>query len=607
MDWNEQTECHRIMFNACLRRAALCRGGGQLEEALQWCFVAANCAAGKGWFGDLSSQVLEEELLFAARQLPGPVRARQPGGRPRWLHVLSEAYATLGHTNLCRRWIQYDNEAVHSVVLVNQRGPAPQNLVETVKSTDGECLVFDPEIPLLKRAADLRAYAWQSADVIVLHTHADEVLATVAFGVPGGPPVLLLNHADHAYWVGCSVADLVLDIRGSGQTWTRQLRGVPRSALLPIPLFGGSGQAGQQGAELDKKRLARKSLGVPEDMNVLLTVGSEFKYRPLPGMDFLATTRKIVESCDNTCLLAVGPYDSGIWRQMRKATGGRIQAFGKQANTDLFCQAADVYLEGFPAGSLTALLEGGLAGLPCVRAPRKCNPPMTSDGEALDSVPQPADAAEYVEAVIALVKNPKLRIQAGLELQRKIRSAHCGDQWLARLRSIKSQIPQVHSVHPDFVSAGVAADVRNWHLSFLHANRPARDCGAAVAPAFIEAWERTNARPLIDQWLWESLKRSTVSARQPGPARAGMWDRICRWRQNRKIQREGTYAKLFSSATQATRAGKYSSARRLSYRCLLAKFWCVGDQDWLKLLVKLHLNRNLETRFKRMMQTFKSL
>ena len=47
-----------------------------------------------------------------------------------------------------------------------------------------------------------------------------EVIATVAFGVPVRSPVMLLNHADQGFWVGCAVADLVLDMRSTGHLWT---------------------------------------------------------------------------------------------------------------------------------------------------------------------------------------------------------------------------------------------------------------------------------------------------------------------------------------------------------------------------------------------------
>jgi hypothetical protein len=45
----------------------------------------------------------------------------------------------------------------------------------------------------------------------VLHVHPWSVIPVVALGMTGGPPVMLLNHLSQQFWVGGSVADLVLN------------------------------------------------------------------------------------------------------------------------------------------------------------------------------------------------------------------------------------------------------------------------------------------------------------------------------------------------------------------------------------------------------------
>ena len=252
---------NRTLFDALIQKAKTCGDFARFEEVLQWSSVASWFASRSGWFGELSSPRLEAELLRAARSLPTPMRTRSPGARSRWLHVLTEAYGTLGHTNLCRRWIQYDEEAGHDVILLDQKESAPPNLVEVTKKTGGECVVLDAMTPLMERAKALRAHAWQNADVVVLYTHPEDVIATTAFGVAGGPPVLLVNHADHNFWVGCSAADLVLDIRTSGHKWTRDSRGVDRAAILPLPLLKKPDQADEIQGDPHRKRMLRRELG----------------------------------------------------------------------------------------------------------------------------------------------------------------------------------------------------------------------------------------------------------------------------------------------------------------------------------------------------------
>src|SRR5690349_8411682 len=111
---------NRTLFESCIKRANACVGNGRPEEALQWCSTAGWFASRKGWFGELSSRGLETELLQVAESFPTPARSRRGGGRARWLHVLSEAYSTLGHSNLCRRWIEFDQNVTSDVMLLDQ-------------------------------------------------------------------------------------------------------------------------------------------------------------------------------------------------------------------------------------------------------------------------------------------------------------------------------------------------------------------------------------------------------------------------------------------------------------------------------------------------------
>jgi hypothetical protein len=544
------------------------------------------------------------ELLRAAKQLPKPQKARIGGLRSRWLHVFSKAFATFGHTNLCRRWMQYDKEVIHDVILVNQESEVPQNLVDAVKLAHGECVVLDPATPPLQRANDLRTFAWQNADVVVLHTHPDDILCTVAFGVEGGPPVLLLNHADHLFWTGCMIADLVLDIRASGHYWTEQVRGVDRAVILPIPLPEFKIEQDCETHDTQQRRILRRTLGIPEDANMLLTVGAPAKYRAIPGLDFVAAAREVIRECDNTYLVAIGPNDEGIWRVAKRATGGRILSVGYHRDSALFCRAADVYMEGFPLGSLTALLEAGLTGLPCVRAPRDCVPPFTTDSLSVEGSPQPKDVKDYIKTVVSLVMNPDSRVQSGLKMQEAIKLQHCGANWLMRLSTIKKQIPHRHSVYPRLNPACVAENMRDWFLSYLYSDEPSQTLKSLSARVFIQAWQCTNTRPRLDLHLWRELKASVPNNRSESGSTTVLgkyWDRTLLWRLNKRIQCQASYNKLMAGAEESFRTGQCSLARKMIYRCIIANPACLFDVDWLKLFVKVNIGKKLTSRLRKIL------
>jgi hypothetical protein len=305
---------------------------------------------------------------------------------------------------------------------------------------------MDRTQPMLTRARLLRELAYAEADVVVLHVHPHDVLPNVAFGIPGGPPVVYVNHADHEFWVGGAVADLVLDIRESGQEWTRINRDIPRTEILPIPLeedpllLAGADKIQALRGEV------RKTFGIGADDFLFLTIGSARKYEPMHGLSFLEAAEEILQRCPNAKLLAVGPRPTGEWQAVSQRTGGRLLAIGNQSDLGRFHAAADLYLEGMPAGSLTALLEVCLGGLACVRAPAQVRPPHASDGSALAPVPQPAGVAEYVEEAVGLAQAASQRLERTKLLQQLVRDTHCEKGWSKRLEQIVAGLPKTHEL-----------------------------------------------------------------------------------------------------------------------------------------------------------------
>jgi len=586
---------NRLLFEAFVQTAKVCGNAGRFEEVLQWAAVASWFASRKGWFGALSSWELEAELLRAARSLATPLRSRIASSRPRWLHVFTEAYGTLGHTNLCRRWIQYDEKTTHDVILIDQRGGSAENISAAAVKTGGECIVLDVMKPLLERATELRAYAWKNSDAVILHIHPEDVIAMTAFGIAGGPPVLLVNHADHAFWLGCSVADLVLDIRTSGQLWTKQARGVNRTAILPLPLVK---KHDEIPCDLHQKRAFRKELGIPEDATLLLTVGSGHKYKPMRGLDFVETALAILRDVPNAFLIAVGPRDEGVWRAARQKTGGRLLALGPQPDSTVFCNAADLYLEGFPAGSLTALLEAGEAGLACVRAPRACIPPVSSDSFGIDGLDQPEDINAYIQVAVGLARDEKARTELGWKLQQAIHSQHCGPGWLSHLDAIKKLIPKSHSIYKEFRPAPVDNHRRDWSIESIHAIGPVPTRGTVAAEVYIESWRRTVVKPQIEPELWAQLKACQTPRGQGSGYMAGCLEKISLWRLNRKIRRQGTRIRLITNARLALASGQRSLARELVYSCLLQCWSSAFDVAWIKVFIKSHLSKYWLVRIK---------
>jgi hypothetical protein len=443
-----QFEASDAVLEWCLRNALRMERLGEPEHAGLWAYVAAGTAAEFG-HSYLCSAALESLLSrigarLPAARLPARVAGASRGGR--WLHVLSATGAIGGHTALVRRWVARNPfREQHSTVLTMQAAADIEpGLSAAVRQSGGTVDSLAGAGSLFQRAAALRRLAWEKADVVVIHAHMWDVLPAIALAVPGGPPVLVVNHADHGFWVGTAIADLVVDIRDSGLALSTSLRGVRGSTVLPVPLEDRGPapheRSGVAARLSDPSVLARGLL--------LLTIGSSHKYRPFANLDFPETIVRIVDAIPDSALIAVGPpADDPLWQRLADRTGGRVVAVGPDASLAAWHAAADLYLEGFPVGSYTALLEAALAERAFVRKPLLVPVSVLPiDRGSLAAFEPPADADAYVAAAIALAGDPDRRAAQAREARRAVLAEHCGDGWNARLEALQRAIPPEHGV-----------------------------------------------------------------------------------------------------------------------------------------------------------------
>ena len=482
---------YKAVYDRYLQEMACHLSTGNLEQAARWGRLAASHASGLGYFGILADPALEQMLLSIGRSLPAAPRDRPSSAKTTYLHVLTHAYPVGGHTRFCCRWIESDSTANrHHVLLTSQTQTIPDDLKRTVEHGGGQLTVLNSQLPLLERARQLREIACLQADAVILHVHMDDPLPILAFAVDKTPPVLLVNHADHVYWLGASVADLVAEIRKSGQELTGRCRGIQGSICLPIPLRETESGSGDGGRSVEHKKSERQKLGIPQEAVVFLTIASAYKYTPLNNYGFISVAQHLLERCPEAYLIAVGPSSEGPWAAASAKTGGRLIALGVKEVVSPFHAAADIYLEGFPFGSLTALLEAGLSGLPCVEAPATTPLPLRSDDPALEYLLTPANAEEYILEAVRLAGDAQARSAEGARAQTAIRRCHCGSGWLNQLATVYDRIPEKHHVW-DRTTHPVSNVIRDYWVSFQRTF-----AGAGMAELLMSVYGKAEWRSL---------------------------------------------------------------------------------------------------------------
>ncbi|MCW4000981.1 MAG: glycosyltransferase [Candidatus Bathyarchaeota archaeon] len=441
---------NRRIFQHTLEHASCAYKKGDLDSAMVWAKIAAHFASirhpGVYFSPDLERLLLEiaERIRNEPPDVSGAFFLKNKpsySGKMRFLHVLTEGYSSGGHSKYVARWIRNTFDGcVHSLVTTAQVNPLPGELEEAVAQSGGYYCSLGELTPWLpEQALLLRLFAQNWADVSVLFTHPYDPVPMVAFGVDGGPPVVLVNHADHVFWLGASVADMLVDYHLSGSELATRRRGTQRSKLLPIPL---SMDTPSEAAPPQDPQLRCKD-------TLLLTVGRKEKYYPFGSLSFLSVMVNFLKKHPRVRLVAAGPELQGDWSRAAAEVEGRIEALGAVDHKMLerYFAYADVYVPSFPCGSGTSMLEAALHGLPIVGLYDKELPHvnMQDDVAFQGTGVYVSSIADFEAALESTINNAESRSKQAMVVKGKILSEHCPPGWNRYLEEVLQSLPNQHT------------------------------------------------------------------------------------------------------------------------------------------------------------------
>jgi hypothetical protein len=434
-----ETDEHTIRANYAQLRSLVAaaeyrRDADKLEEAA----ALASASATFAWFnhaGVFSDPALERLLVDLSGRVPyicPPLPRSSSDGRKRVvLHIATELYPTGGHTQMLSRWIADDGQSQHRVALTRQGWrPIPDKvarlLVDRPVRLDGRCRSH------FQRAAALRRICHE-ADVVVVHTHPDDILPALALAATT-KPCIVVNHASHVFWAGVSLARTTLHLRRSAQELAITRRGLPADTgfLVNRPLAF---------PEVDMRRAdARAHFGLADGQVVIATAAAGSKYEPLEGGDNLVQLLvREVESHPQLIVLAAGPRAERQWLSAQGATAGRIRALGPLHSVGSLLAAADIYIDSFPFSSITSLLEAGAYGLPLVsyRGHGPGCEVLSADPPAIEEeVLYPKTPDEFHRVVSALAASAEVRESRGALLRQMIAATHSSAAWQEVVESL---------------------------------------------------------------------------------------------------------------------------------------------------------------------------
>ncbi len=354
-----------------------------------------------------------------------------------FLHVMTEAYEAGGHTRVVERWIGTQSESCsHSVVFTGNYLSEFKILKQNVKKTKGKMGYLTRDANLLDKALELREIAL-NYEYIVLHTHMEDPVATLAFGTEKFKrPVILFNHGDHMFWIGKSIADAIFEFRKI-KNISAEKRLISNTFKCPIPVSN-------EHIELNKHS-SREKLGFSQEEKILVTSGAPNKFSPAIDTDFFDVIEEVLENHEVKLYVIGVEYEDENWARLAKYFEKKLFLIGtidfKDGFLDYVC-AADLVLDSHPMGGCTALIDA-----------ISCKTPYVS----LDSQIGQADFVVESEGFCATKEDFVKKIKAVLESEvftKKLyenevfyfEKDHSPENWLKNLEEILAQVPKIHKV-----------------------------------------------------------------------------------------------------------------------------------------------------------------
>jgi len=168
----------------------------------------------------------------------------------------------------------------------------------------------------------------------------------------------------------------------------------------------------------------------------LLSIADVSKYKAISEISFCSAVLPVLEQYEQACLILVGAESDDQWLEAFKRFPDRIKLMGKQGNTSVFYEAADVYLDSFPFASLTSLLEAGSFGVPLITFfpyPEAASVLGADDIALQDCMLRATTLDDYRGKLGELIESPIHRRSLGQVTQECVTESHSDGGWKRHL------------------------------------------------------------------------------------------------------------------------------------------------------------------------------
>ncbi|MBY0586147.1 glycosyltransferase [bacterium] len=287
------------------------------------------------------------------------------------LHLVSHTGFVGGHTEMLRNWMRTlahrkQRQALFSTEILTT--VELERWAELVALAD-KCYFSNSLLSFTQRVVQLyRFINIVGPKVVTLFVHPHDTIVVAALGAirrlqPHRFEVVVINHADHAFWLGAGIADRVVEFRQVGEIYTRRYRGIQATSIIPLTCAA----ADQKRDRNDHRLLVRQELGLAEGKTLSLTVASLYKVLGSRWDYFSAMVSLLRAQPNHHHLLILGQGEELFARRVEAAgLSDRFHVFGKRPDLTRYYDGCDFLIETFPLMGGNVRQEAMALGCPMI-------------------------------------------------------------------------------------------------------------------------------------------------------------------------------------------------------------------------------------------------
>jgi len=197
-------------------------------------------------------------------------------------------------------------------------------------------------------------------NMVILNTHPEDIYAVIASGlakkINGKIKFHFINHADHLFSYGSTVADIWYEISAYGRYIDKKRELKARKCFLGIPISG-----------IDKFKAPDCQF---KDGDLIISAGSNVKYKPRDNISIIKLVNLLLDTYKNSKMQVIGvqPFKDYWWwlsklKYRKRLKLSKLLSYSDYLNTT---KSAKLYVDSHPMPGGTAFTEQLMQGRLCV-------------------------------------------------------------------------------------------------------------------------------------------------------------------------------------------------------------------------------------------------